>query len=741
MKIFLCVFYLYFINSKQKKKTDKFKKKVMLDFLNFCQFYSAQEQNHDKYSIYRLDLCQGKYSVVTKSLEESFSLFFSNQKKNHFQDVYHEETIGKLLYLTFTDMLYRFIQDHANEIENVVEEFPIDTKDNSLVDLFFNSSFPDKKNPSSRIMNHFNLLENVEHVRNLRVEEQIMKEMNRSLFFTFLFSKDKQIKRNEFRDIPFQEVIRLLLRFIFACELYEIIENDLTVCHSMYGTRFFLEVQTIFYQQIEKENKTLCDFIMDLEAFFLKTCESGIFNIEYSFDTSIYNHNSHLWIHLDPRYVRDEINSIDPDSKRKNHKKVFHYEFMMKDDRDCWSKCNIFQDWIIDLVVELIRNQNLENVYIKSVIYIFRAFYTSTTMRYFFVQYHEKVLTNTIKNCVTRRNPEDKNICPRNNFPKYFRSFCIKDNNVYNHEIKNKLLQYFPMKEFNYHTSNSNLWYLINIIELYRYQRIRNYKRLESFIPKRVKFFSKLSNSVQQDRNRIGYTIHLLKKTLISEKQTVENSFLDCFLVLFSIFFRKFFEKNLRMKLLHFDIRIELIQNRFQWPCNSWKKDVLYNYFCRQEKDLFPRILEGTIQEMKEYLVPGYEIFTERVKQTIRHGESLFCQQSDMNIASFVIEFICGVQVPKECRTTNEMIKILIQNYVRLESSMIYNMSIDSDLFQRHSELTTILLDKFDAFVFFIKKMEQVYFPINEQKHEIEKVITLRITSFLQKNMYDIMVS
>ena len=329
------------LNTKNTKKTNKNiylnKKNIvliekMMNILEFSRlFYPSEMQNHEVLDLNRMDI-EKEYSVLTKTLEETFQ-FFNGRRTYFFKSLYHEEKIGLSIYLAFIDLIYNFIEEKKEQLisSTFVEEDP---KEEGFVKCFLQ----EKKG--------LNLLRNLEHYQKLEHVESFVQEMNQSIFFQILFRKYGTATTG---DWSFETCFLYLIRYIFVSELYRMVQMEIKKCKKMYGDNFFLHLADIHETS---SFHTLTKYVAEVEKSFLKKCEYGIYNIEYANDPTIFCFDYCLY-HLDHREIRSNLNRKLNESKLFD-RKLKYYMDKMEPDIKMWNTFqNYFEDWQMELVYKI----------------------------------------------------------------------------------------------------------------------------------------------------------------------------------------------------------------------------------------------------------------------------------------------------------------------------------------------------------------------------------------------------
>ena len=100
------------------------------NIFDFCREYNYIPGLYNEYSFTTVDL-PGGYSVLTKTLEDIFQTFYKKSSSNKFKNKFNEESYGVLIYLSFLEMFYLFIdtnkdkfhENHEKDIENIDSDF------------------------------------------------------------------------------------------------------------------------------------------------------------------------------------------------------------------------------------------------------------------------------------------------------------------------------------------------------------------------------------------------------------------------------------------------------------------------------------------------------------------------------------------------------------------------------------------------------------------------------------------
>lgn len=683
----------------------------MIHFLDFCKYYIPENQNHDIFDLYRLDLENHSYSVMTRTFEDIFHFLNPKMKKKHFKFINEEEKLGSYIYLSFIRLMIDFIEENRDEILNIEREFQyqVSEKENDfeLEHLFFRKS------------GGINLLANIE--RNDK-NESFTHEMNQSIFFNILFRKERIHDKEDF---SFEKCYKLLIRYIFSCELYRNVSREISKCKRLYHDNFILHLPYIQYAEEYRNEVTVEEYVEQMESIFLGKCERGIYNIQYATEPTMFSFDQSLY-HLDYREVRNKLHEQIQDEKLSDRKLKFYFT-MIEADMIIWKKFDVFEDWLIDLVYDIFMKYPVDELKVTSIKSFYKNFFSGNVMRSNLVCYQSEKITEDIRDCTNR-----KEFFVRNYFPNYFMSFSIRKFDPTDHHILQTLLNFFPLDVFNFNHMNFSLWYIINVIELYRFYQDRNYAKLENF--QGASFIQTINRSCVISFSSF---LHVVRKKygFIDNKK----SFLFDFTDLLRNLFQKFFVKNLKKKLNLYEVRKEYIEKKFEWK--EMKNDKLYEYFCMPELDLFEKTLENERNEMKKYSIVNAELFSERMKYCILYfiQEILDKKDTIKNGILFTVELLTGIELQNvEGETWVEMFSSVLKEldyYVSKDDSMIYNFSIHESLFYGKSYLRK----NFENFIKFLKKVEFDFFPIEEKNHHIEEVIYMRIKMLLEKNIWKLL--
>lgn len=678
----------------------------MMNILEFSTFfYPSEIQNHEVLDLNRIDI-EKEYSVLTKTLEETFQ-FFNGKKTYFFKNLYHEEKIGMSIYMAFIDLLYNFIEEKKGELKSstFVEEDPKEK-------VFVNCFLQEKKG--------LNLLRNLDNYQKMEHVESFVQEMNQSIFFQILFRKHGQTTSN---DWSFETCFDYLIRYVFASELYRMVQLEIKKCKKMYADSFFLHLPDIHETNTFH---TLTEYVAEIEKTFLKKCEYGIYNIEFANDPTIFCFDYCLY-HLDHREVRRNLH------RKLNLSKLFdrklnYYVSKMESDIKMWNKFQkYFEEWQIHLVYKIMNKYPLHELRVSSIVSFYRNFFSISVMKSILVKYQEKRIVRHV-----RENTNRRDLFFRNLFPKHFMNFRLGDRNSSEHLIFQKLLNCFPLGRFNFHQMNLQLWYLMNVVELYRFYKYRNNEKIESFCGAScIQFPEKISTD--PERISIGFFMKLLREHYGFQDST--KNFLDEFTMLFKQVFQAFLRENIKKKFALLSVRKQYILQNCQWSIND---DRIYKYFCDNDLDLFDNVIAKEHESMKKNWIEGYEIFSEKWKSCLLYfHQNLSPQENIKEDFLFVVELLTGMKMTILNKTDhpNEFMALILKEFdyiLENDESMIYKIGIDDSLFYKKEYLKR----KFDMFVTFLKTVQLVFFPIEEKKTQLEEVIDIRMKMLLGKDIY-----
>lgn len=700
-----------------------------MHLLAFCQLVCPENPIHDVLDFHTNDLHQNKYSVMTKSLEQTFTALHPRLEKSlHFENHFYRERLGLTIYMNFIEYLQLSIQDHKKQLLERVGENDEDcrqevfTKDSDLKRIFMKP-----------------LLYNLDEYQDFTTNERIQQVMSSSIFFTILFQNEK---RNEFGEFSFENCLRFYIRYLFSCEFYRMVKKEIQNCKSIYQENFILHVPTILYNTISFDSSlTIEKSIQAIEERFLKQCEAGICNIEYAIDPNGFVYDG-MYHHLNYRDVQEEQKM--PNMKKLKGRKVAYYCDSMKNEKKVFSMFdNMIDSWMIDSVYNMVRKYPLRSLEVKTIVSIFRSFFTGVTFKSVFVQYQQQRIHNEIRGLT---NAHDMPV--KNTFPKYFNNFKIRMTNRMNQWILDEFLCKFPLHRFNFNTMNSHLWYLINVIELSRFYKERNPGQLETFCGMKGVKLSGVLETENPSKVDLDYVMELLHERLNPLLLTPEEksaSFFNKFTKKFKEIFLDFFEKNVKKKLSLFEVRKELIRNGFQWK-KDYQSDPFYGYFCYVNLGFFDRILTREIETMRSsYLIAGHEMFSEQWRSCLLCFTKTVGNTKE-NVREqyiFVIELLTGIKM--DLVQDKEPLKAFQREMAEIlkdESSYVYhNMDLDEYFF--YNEIIHPYLQKnLISFIKFLKKVELSFFAQNNseknQRYEMEKVISFRVKLLLEKNLYKI---
>lgn len=683
----------------------------MINILEFSRlFYPSEIQNHEVLDLNRIDI-EKEYSVLTKTLEQTFQ-FFNEDHENEtyfFKNLYHEEKVGLSIYLSFIHLIYNFIEKRKEKIISSTFE-----KEDPKEEVFVKSFLQEKKG--------LNLLRNLQDYQKMEHVESFVQEMNQSIFFQILFGKGEQTTTS---DWSFETCFLYLIRYLFASELYRMVQMEIKKCKRMYGDNFFLHLPEIhetnfFY--------SLTEYVAEIERTFLKKCEYGIYNIEYAHDPTIFCFDYCLY-HLDHREVRSNLNRKINVSKLFDRKLNYYIE-KMEPDLKMWQKFKkYFEDWEINLVYKIMKKYPVHELTVSTIVSFYRNFFSISVMKSILVKHQEKRIVRHV-----RENTNKRDLFFRNFFPKDFTNFRLGDRNSNEHLIFQKLLNCFPLGRFNFHKMNLQLWYLMNVVELYRYYKYRNIETIESFHGAScIQFPEKISSDPQ--KISIGSFMKILREHYGFTKS--KRSFLDEFTDLFKEVFQAFFRENLKKKFALLSVRKEYILQNCQWS-SSINNNRIYKYFCDNNLDLFDKVVAKEHETMKKNWIEGYEVFSEKWKSCLLYfHQNLSPQENIKEDFLFVVELLTGMKMTIVNKTDhpNELVSLILKEFdyiLQNDKSMIYKIGIDDSLFYKKEYLKR----NFSLFVSFLKNVELVFFPIEEKKTQLEEVIDIRMKMLLCKDIY-----
>lgn len=723
-----------------------------MHLFEFCRYYDPDRQEHDTMDLHRMDLEDGTYSVMTKTLEDVFKMMnpYQGKKECFFKNIRHEEKICVTIYFSFLKLLQDhvvcFYEKYGMDDQSTLNDD--DDNDNEMIDQEFIHLFFSEERQG------LNLLRNVENYENPLKKESFQNQMNDSIYFNILFRHCDNQSSTEW---SYEECYKLFIRYIFVQELYFQIRGELLKCKKLYGDNFILQLPPI-------QNKTV-DCINNFETYthqveekFLKRCESGIFNIHYAVDPTIYPFDYSLF-HLDYREIRENIRKevqhvgqVEQQVKQHVEHQVQHagqkslfsrklkrYMETMESDMNMWKKFkHYFQDWQIDLVFNIMRKYPLEELKVISLRSFYKSFFSMTVMKSILVHYQEKNLTRHI-----RERANDKDFRIKNFFPKFFKTF-VSTSRGEGHLILQTFFNTFPLNHFNFNKNNLSLWYPINVIELYEFEKFRNMDQgFETFQgPLSVKFPSVMTvNPTPISPHKM---LKFLRKTIgLTKKST--NSFLVDFTEIFRETFVHFFKRNLKKKLSNFDVRKQFIENNLKWQL---KENRLYLFLCEHDLTVFDQVVESETNILKDLYLPREEnyLFSEKWRTCFVFFKKKVCG-SNVNIAQeflFMMELLTGLQIRIDTDLSSDdvtqIIKCILKELsFRLErdKDMIYNLNVKDSLFSGKNYLKV----NFKSFIVFLKKVELIFFPIEEKKYQLEEVIHIRVKMLLEKDIYQLLLS
>ena len=702
----------------------------MLDILDFCRLFLSENPEYDALNLNTLDIEIG-YSVITKTLEQSFQQIFQQiygeeTIRENFKHVPHEEQLGMLIYLSIveylTKMARKFNKLTLNEEKYTV---PNDTFNLKLKEMFF----PLEKG--------INLLYDVEY-ENYEHKSFFKDFINSSLFFTFLFH-DEKYKRNDLGDYSYKDCLKLIIRYIFSCELHQMIKRELEKCKQEYGfDRFSISVYEILYRDIEYESLTVFEFCEKMNELFLKKSITKIQNIQYSVDGEAIVDDPSFY-HLEFRFVRE---NMDTEGTKINDRKVACYREKIKHDKKYWHVFNVFQEWIIDLVYLHVSKFSMYELNINTIIKWFLNFFTVTTMRNMLIDFHQKNIEGSIN-----QNVNCEQLRKRTQFPEYFHKISFDSKNILQHEIKQKFLLHFSLRTFDMVSMFSNISYLINTIQLYRFYKDRNASSFDSF-PGNNRldlYFKNQKETIKTvEITKVNVFLRLLHEISFGSRPE-KNGFLENFRLQLSKHFQHFFPRNVKKKMNRFWTRIQFIRNDYKWILKDGHQSKIYSYFCHDCPLLFDQLVKEEHAKMKLYMIPSLEELGEKVRASIFDFVEMVGENEDTirNHFQFMMEFLFGIEIEiwdESIVTKEDCLSFSLKEMETIiKEYNLYNYSIDEAFFEKYYSIQKVIVFNFPKFVKLIKKIELVYFEESENKHEIEKVAHCRVKALGNENIIQMM--
>lgn len=542
------------------------------------------------------DIKNLKEVVVSKTFESIISVLIKSIGKR--ESLPYKKLFGRNYYINIYFIILNYfdsyIDSRVQDKDGLILSSEEEIKDNLLFEKEFVNFFFDLK---------------INHIDNSYPSEtNIYEKINHSLYFHILWLNQNKIENIlKSRSVIFKEI----LKYIFINETQLFVYNEIAKCIELYNDKFIIRLKESFYFNIllKDDDITLSEFLDLLEKKFRNMTSNSIYNIEYMFNQSISKDNIENF-HLETSYIKENMYCYHLIfDKKKNIKKLNYYLDFLKDEINITEKFHfIVKD--IEPVIEYFYNNvkelpSIDNLKIKEITRFFRDIFLNTVEKkeIILMKAFEKELDNNIK-FLSSNHINNHSI---NTFPYSFNYFSKLDLLE-----KRNFIFSFPIEKFNYNKLNTNLWFVISLVELVKFVQFRNCQ--SQTLPK--------SNELELTKVNIKRIsmIQFWKKEHTNNNpnndvQTLETkqpfSFIFTSLIknLFSFFFKKHLTNSIKN---NHKLRLMMILQNANESANEIEKknldlfsyflrDELLNFFLLEKKKLLYEVIEGQINGMKLY--------------------------------------------------------------------------------------------------------------------------------------------
>lgn len=698
---------------------------MVKNIFDFCKEYNhcPSPKSFTDFSVTYIDLPNG-YSVMTKTLEDIFQSFYKKNTLGKFKNKSNEELFGVLIYFGFIEMFQLFIETNKDKFSIV------DTMDEPYMknEFFRENSI---HHPSLLVYN-LNFMYNHDRYQNERNKIQFENDFNQSIFFNLL-TKNEKMNRDASGNVSFKTAFKFVLQYIFSCELYMMVREEVLKCRNMYNMKFNIFMREIQYAQKMDTCIPFSEFIKMMEKLFLDSCANHIYNIQETVDNMVFKDLMDYY-HLDFEKVREFLNRKDLDSQsyRFHHKKFNVYTKKVKDDKIYFKLFHVVDDWIVDIFVKEFVKYDFNNLNLFSIQKTIQNFFNNVTYQSLlfdsFGDYLERKFVQ-----IPKSSEQDK----KNHLPSCFHSFSMRGNQLISRRIKDG----FPLDYFNFQNMNLYLWDIICLVKLYRETRERTNRDLTSFLGQWEYYTKKPINMFPKDMGNdisVNSALYAMKCFFIIPQ---EKKLVDGLSERFAYYFKKYFKNNLREKLKIPKIRLQWIQKKFSMDIFDIEENPIYYYCCRQEPDFFKQILIREKEGMESYLIPGFQQESEKINCAI----FLFCalidkEQERSRCFQFVLFLLFGIQM--ECK--NQKYNVMIQKTLRQLSKQkkifqppFHFIPMDEYFFHDYSTVCSILVKKYELFIQYILDVQSMF---HNSDSEFEKNVHDHLCLFLEDNFHATLV-
>ena len=694
------------------------------NIFDFCREYNYIPGLYNEYSFTTVDL-PGGYSVLTKTLEDIFQTFYKKSSSNKFKNKFNEESYGVLIYLSFLEMFYLFIdtnkdkfhENHEKDIENI---------DSDFIKLFFKH---ESNHPNIFIYN-LNLAYNVNKYQNQRNIQIFENDFNESIFF-MLLSKNTKMVRNGSGNVPFESAMKFVLRYIISGEVYMMVKTEINKCHQMYNDKFTLSVKENQYSRCIDSSTIFSEFIKNIDKNFLESCENKIYNIEATVNHNVIR-NLKRYYHLDYKSIREYMMLLDEnaemDCHRLKYKKFKVYLDCVKVDYDYFHLFNVIDDWVVNLFYEIFMKYSLDNLTLFSIQSTIQNYFNNVTYQSILFDAFQNIVFSSFKKIKTKDG--DGKDC----LPVCFQNFSVKGNDPLNHAIARTLKDDFPLNIYNFKEMNMFLWDIICVIKLYRETRTRTNRDFYSFC-NRIQFYTKHKVSNFEEDVPIPFILFAMKVFFMKKKVPLMEGFTKCFCK----YFKKHFKTNLCEKLRIPSVRLQWIKNNFSMDMFDIEKNLIYVFCCHLDMDYYKSILEKEKECIQKYLVEKYEILSEKINITVY----LFCDfmKNKEGVLSDYFKFVVFILLGVSLEISNAPYEKLIQKTLSsLKKKKIFrypsefiSMRIDDCLFNDYPNICKNILSKYELFVEYLLKVQEIF---DDNQNSFDIMVRDRIQIILHENLY-----